>query len=120
MKHYFRDFTLILLTIVLASCASKQTYSPEAVGDAEQLYLEKQYSEAASAFNQQAAGATGTEHNLLLLRSVISHVKAGQLTRALQLFNSIQINEDDVIQKDLARLTRALSQSVMLKKYSFN
>ena len=107
MKHYFRYFTLMLLTIVLASCASKQTYSPEAVGDAEQLYLDKQYSEAASAFNQQAAGVTGTEQTLLLLRTVISHVKAGQLTQALQLFNSIQINEDDVVQKDLARLTRA-------------
>ncbi len=107
MKHYFKYIALLIITLILASCASKPGYSPDAVNDAEQLYLTKQYSEAALAFKQQASGTAGTEKTLLLLRAVIAYVKAEQLTQAVQLFHSIQINEHDLKQADLARLTRA-------------
>ncbi len=107
MTHYFKYLTLIFISLVLASCASKQGYSPDAVNDAEQLYLSKQYSEAALAFNQQARGAAGTTQVILKLRAVIAFVKANQLTQAVQLFDSIQINANELKQSDLARLTRA-------------
>ncbi|GMR15756.1 MAG: penicillin-binding protein activator [Gammaproteobacteria bacterium] len=107
MTHYFKYLALIFISIVLASCATKQGYSPDAVNDAEQLYLSKQYNEAALAFNQQARGAAGTTQVILKLRAVIAFVKANQLTQAVQLFDSIRINENDLKQTDLARLTRA-------------
>ena len=107
MTHYFKHISILLITLLLASCASKQTYSPEAVGDAEKLYQDNQFSEAALAFNQQALGTVGTEKTLLLLKSVIAQVKAEQLTLAVQLFNTIKINENDLKQNELARLTRA-------------
>lgn len=107
MKHYFRLFALSLIALILASCATKPGYSPQGVSDAEQLYLSNQYAEAAIAFNQQASGATGKEKTILLLRTVIAYVRANQLTQALQLFQSIKINQNDIQQKDLARLTRA-------------
>ena len=72
-----------------------------------QLYYAKQYAEAAASFNQQASDSAGTEQTLLLLQAVISYVKAEQLTQAVQLFKSIQVNESNVKQTDLARLTRA-------------
>jgi len=107
MKHYFKFFALITLTIILASCASKPGYSPDAMGEAEQLYLSKQYAEAAIAFNQQANDAVGTEQALLVLRAIISYVKADQLTQAVQLFHSLHINESILKVSNLARLTRA-------------
>ena len=107
MKHYFKFFTLISITLILASCASKPAISPEGLSEAEHLYLTKQYTEAATAFNQQASGATGKEQTILLLQAVISFVKAEQLTQAVQLFHSIHINEKDFKQAGIARLTRA-------------
>ena len=107
MKHSFKFIALFIITLILASCASKPSYSPEAVNNAEELYLTKQYTEAALAFNQQASGTAGTEQTLLLLRAVIAYVKAEQLTQAVQIFHAIQINENDKKQYDLARLTRA-------------
>jgi len=107
MKHYFKFITLAIFTLILASCASKPTYYPDGLSDAEQLYLEKQYIEAAAAFNQEANSATGTQQTLLLLRTVIAYVKAEQLTQAVQLFHSIQLNENDAKQESLIRLTRA-------------
>ena len=107
MNHYFRYFTLFAIVLILASCASKPQYSPQGVSEAEQFYLTKQYTQAALAFKQQANGTTGTEQNVLLLRAVISYAKAEQLTLALQLFNSIQINENDLKQASVARLTHA-------------
>ena len=107
MNHYFRYITLFIIVLILASCASKPRYSPQGVSEAEQLYLTKQYTQAALAFKQQANGTSGTEQNILRLRAVISYAKAEQLTLALQLFNSIQINENDLKQASIARLTRA-------------
>lgn len=107
MTHYFKHFTLILIALIVTSCASKQGYSPDAVNDAEQLYLSKQYGEAALAFNQQASGTVGTTQIILKLRAVIAFVKANQLTQAVQLFDSIRINENNLKQTELARLTRA-------------
>jgi outer membrane PBP1 activator LpoA protein len=107
MKHYFKYIALFTIALVIASCASKPSYSPDAVSAAEQLYLTKQYTEAAISFNQQANATTGTEQSLLLLRAVIAYVQAEQLTQAVQLFHSITINENDSKQSHLARLTRA-------------
>lgn len=107
MTHYFKYLTLIFIALILASCASKPGYSPDAVNDAEQLYLTQQYNEAALAFSQQASGSVGTPQTQLKLRAVIAFVKADQLTQAVQLFESIQIDENDLKQKDLSRLTRA-------------
>ena len=107
MKHYFKFFALIGITLILASCASKPGYSPDAVSEAEQLYLSKQYAEAAIAFNQQASDTVGTEQALLVLRAIISYVKADQLTQAVQLFHSLHINESILKVSNLARLTRA-------------
>lgn len=107
MKHYFKFIALITITLILASCASKPGISPEGLTEAEQLYLSKQYTEAANAFNQEASDTTGKKQTLLLLRAVIAFVKAEQLTPALQLFHSIKINGRDLQQTNLARLTRA-------------
>ena len=107
MKSFFKYIALSIFTLILASCASKPGYSPEAVNNAEELYLSNQYAEAAAAFNQQASGAAGTGQTLLLLRAIIAYVKAEQLIQAVQIFNTIQINENDKKQYDLARLTRA-------------
>ena len=107
MTHYFKFIALTIITLILASCAGKPSYSPEGASEAEQLYLSNQYADAATAFNQQASGSTGKEQTLLLMRAVISYIKAEQLPQALQLFQSIEINENDIKQKDLARLTRA-------------
>ena len=107
MKHYFKFFALIGITLILASCASKPGYSPDAVSEADQLYLSKQYAEAAIAFNQQASGAVGTEQALLVLRAIISYVKADQLTQAVQLLHSLHINENILKVSNLARLARA-------------
>lgn len=108
MNQFFKFIALFTITLILSSCAGKPTsYSPEATSDAEQLYYAKQYAEAAASFNQQASNSAGTEQTLLLLQAVISYVKAEQLTQALQLFNSIKINESNLKQSDLARLTRA-------------
>ena len=108
MKYYFKFTALIFIAFVLTSCAGgKQTYSPQAVNEAEQLYQTKQYTEAALAFNRQANSTVGPERTLLLLRAVISYVKANKLTQAVQLLHSIKINENDLRQASLARLTRA-------------
>ena len=108
MNHFLKFIALFTITLILASCAGKPTsYSPDATSDAEQLYYSKQYAEAAVSFNQQANNSAGTEKTLLLLQSVISYVKAEQLTQAVQLFNSINIDERILKQADLARLTRA-------------
>jgi len=107
MTHYFKFIALSIFALILASCAGKPSYSPGAVSEAENLYLQKQYAEAAIAFNQQASGTTGTEQDLLLLRTVISYVKADQLTQAVQLFQSLKINENILKISNLARLTRA-------------
>lgn len=107
MKSFSKYIAFSIITLLLASCASQQSYSPSAVDDAEQLYITKQYAEAAVAFNQQANGTAGSEKTLLLLRSVIAYLKAEQFTQAVQLFHAIQINENDKKQSDLARLTRA-------------
>ena len=107
MKHNYKLIVLSIITLILASCAGKPTYSPEGVSEAEQLYLSTQYAEAAIAFNQQASATTGREQKLLLMRAVIAYVKAEQLPQALQLFQSIKINQNDIKQKNLARLTRA-------------
>jgi len=107
MKHYFKFFALIGITLILANCASKPGYSPDAVSEADQLYLSKQYAEAAIAFNQQASDTVGTEQALLVLRAIISYVKADQLTQAVQLFHSLHINESILKVSNLARLTRA-------------
>lgn len=108
MNPFFKYIALSSTAlIILASCAGKQSYSPEAVNDAEQLYLTKQYAEAALAFNQQANSTAGTEQILLLLRTVIAYIKAEQLTQAVQLFHTIQVDESNIKQSDLLRLTRA-------------
>ncbi|MDH5368732.1 MAG: penicillin-binding protein activator, partial [Gammaproteobacteria bacterium] len=108
MKHYFRFIILISITLILASCASKPAREAgQADNYAEELYQINKYVEAAAAFNKLARDATGTDQTLFLLRAVIATVKADQLTQALQLFNSIQINEADLKQTSLARLTRA-------------
>jgi uncharacterized protein len=108
MNQFFKFIALFTITLILASCAGKPArYSPGATSDAEQLYFSQQYAEAAISFSQQANDTVGTEQNLLLLQAVIAYVKAEQLTHALQLFNSIQINESNLKQSDLARLTRA-------------
>jgi outer membrane PBP1 activator LpoA protein len=107
MKHYFKFFALFIITLILASCATKPQYSPEGVSEAEQLYLTKQYAEAAIAFNQQANSTSDAKQTLLLLRAVIAYVKAEQLTRAVQLYHSIQIDENDLQQTSLSRLTNA-------------
>lgn len=107
MKPFLKYIALALTALILASCASKQSYSPSAVNDAEELYLNSQYIEAASAFQQQSNGAVGTEKITLLLRSVIAYLKAGLFTQAVQLFQTIQIDENNIKQNDLARLTRA-------------
>ena len=108
MKHYFRFIMLISITLILASCASKPAREAgQADNYAEELYQINKYVEAAAAFNKLARDATGTDQTLFLLRAVIATVKADQLTQALQLFNSIQINEADLKQTSLARLTRA-------------
>ncbi len=107
MKHFYKFIALSIITLILASCASKPGYTPEGASDAELLYLNKQYSAAALSFNQQANNTAGTEQNLLRLRAVIAYVKADQLTKAVQLFQTIDINEADIKQADLARLTRA-------------
>jgi outer membrane PBP1 activator LpoA protein len=107
MKHYFKFFALFIITLILASCATKPQYSPEGVSEAEQLYLTKQYAEAAVAFNQQANSTSGTKQTLLLLRAVIAYVKAEQLTRAVQLYHSIQIDENNLQQTSLSHLTNA-------------
>lgn len=107
MKPFFKYIALSITALILASCAGKPSYSPSAVSDAEQLYIAKQYSEAALAFNQQANVAIGGEQTILLLRSVIAYLKAEQFTQAVQLFYTIPVNENDKKQTDLARLTRA-------------
>ena len=107
MKYFFKFIALFTITLILASCAGKPSYSPSAVNDAEQLYLNNQYAESALAFSQQADGAVGTEQTTLLLRSVIAYLKAEQFTQAVQLFQTISIDETDKKQSDLARLTRA-------------
>ena len=107
MKHIFKFIALFTITLILASCASKPSYTPEGASDAELLYHNKQYSEAAISFNQQANSTAGTEQTLLRLRAVIAYVKAEQLTQAVQLFQTIEIDEANIKQADLARLTRA-------------
>lgn len=107
MKHFLKYIALSAIAITLASCAGKPSYSPSAVNDAEQLYLNNQYTEAALAFNQQANGAVGTEQTTLLLQTVIAYLRAEQFTQAVQLFQTIPIDESDKKQSDLARLTRA-------------
>ena len=107
MTHYFKLIALSLFALILASCAGKPSYSPDAVSEAEGLYLQKQYADAAIAFNQQASGTTGAEQDLLILRAVISYVKADQLPQAVQLFHSLQLNENILKVSNLARLTRA-------------
>ena len=107
MKQYFKIISLAAVALVLASCATKPAYSPEAINDAENLYLTDQYAEAAKAFQQQADGAAGAERNLLLLRTVIAYTRAGQLPQALKLFHSITIDIYDDKQTSLERLTRA-------------
>lgn len=107
MKSFSKYIAFSIITLLLASCASKQSYSPSAVDDAEQLYITKQYAEAAIAFNQQANDTAGSEKTLLLLRSVIAYLKAEQFTQAVQLFHTLQIDYNDKKQSDLARLTRA-------------
>ena len=107
MTHYFKFIALTIFALILASCASKPGYYPEAVSEADGLYQQKEYAEAAIAFNQQASGSTGTEQDLLILRAVISYVKANQLTQAVQLFHSLKINENILKVSNLARLTRA-------------
>ena len=107
MTHYFKLIALSLFALILASCAGKPSYSPDAVSEAETLYLQKQYAEAAIAFNQQASGTTGAEQDLLILRAVISYIKDDQLPQAVQLFNSLQLNEKILKVSNLARLTRA-------------
>ena len=71
MKHNFKLIALSLITLILASCAGKPTYSPEGVSEAEQLYITKQYAEAAVAYNQQASGATSGKEQKLLFDHVI-------------------------------------------------
>ena len=107
MNHYFKTIALLLISLILANCATKPGYSPEAINEAEQLYLAEQYNEAALAFSQQASGAAGAEKNILLLRTVIAYVKGEQLTQGVQLFHTIQINEKDKKQTEILRLTLA-------------
>ena len=107
MKYYLKYTLLAIITILLSSCASQQKYSPQAVSDAEELYITKHYAEAAAAFKQQASGTAGTEKNILLLRSVIASVRAKQLSQAVQLLHTIPVNENDLTQASLARITRA-------------
>ena len=107
MKSNFKLIALSLIALILASCAGKPTYSPEGVSNAEALYINKKFAEAATAFNQQASATTGKEQTLLLLRAVMAYVKAEQLNQALQLFETIKVNENEIKQRNYARLTRA-------------
>jgi hypothetical protein len=108
MKYYFKFTALIIIAFVLASCAAdKPKYSLQAVNEAQELYQAEKYSEAALAFTQQANSTAGPEKNLLLLRAVISYVKANKLTPAIQLFHSIKINNNDLKQTSLTHLARA-------------
>lgn len=107
MKHNLKFIYLILLTLVLASCATKTGYGPGELNEADELYLSRQYVEAALSFKEQADDSKGSQRIQFLLRSVISLIKAEQLTQAVQLFQSIQINNNDRKQTSLARLTRA-------------
>ena len=107
MNQYFKFITLGIISLLLASCASQQGYSPQAVNEAEELYQAERYDEAALAFNQQANSTAGTQQTLLLLRAVIAYVKAEKLTPAIQLLHSIPVNENDLKQTSLARLARA-------------
>ena len=107
MKLFLKYIALSAIAITLASCAGKPSYSPSAVNDAEQLYLNNQYTEAALAFNQQANGTVGTQQTTLLLQAVIAYLRAEQFAQAVQLFQTIPIDESDKKQSDLARLTRA-------------
>lgn len=114
MNPFFKFITFTFISLLLAnllvSCAGPQgNYASQggADSDADELYQEKQYAKAATAFTQQAKDAVGPEHNLLLLRAVISYVKANQLAQAIKIFRSLQINEQDSKQQSLAHLTRA-------------
>ena len=110
MKYSFKFISLFIITLILASCAGKPSYSPSqtvSFSDAEEFYFSKQYTEAALSFTEQASETAGTQKIQFLLQAVISFVKADQLTQAVQLFQTIQINEQNTKQSDLAHLTRA-------------
>jgi outer membrane PBP1 activator LpoA protein len=107
MKHYFKIITLAGVALILASCATQPDYSPKGVSNAEELYLAHEYADAAKAFKQQADGATGSERNILLLRTVIAYIKAEQLPQAVKIFHSFLINKTDARESSLERLTRA-------------
>ncbi len=109
MTHYFKFITLILLTLLLASCATPPGGVSKGEGEteAEYLYNSRQYVEAAAAFREQASNAAGTEQIVLLSRAAIAHVRAAQLQQAITLLNSLEINERDKRQTDAYRLAQA-------------
>lgn len=107
MKHYFKIIILAAITLFLANCATQPGYTPKGVSNAEELYSAHEYAEAAKAFKQQADGATGSERNILLLRTVIAYIKAEQLPQAVKIFHSFLINKSDAKETSLERLTRA-------------
>ena len=114
MNQFFKFITFTLISLLLAnflvSCAGPRGNYTSPGGpssEADELYQTKQYNEAALAFRQQAKDTVGSEHNLFLLRAVISYVKASQLPQAIKLYRTIQINEQDLKQKSLAHLAKA-------------
>lgn len=107
MKVNQRLIAIIITTILLTSCATKPGEKPATTSDADALYQQGDFSNASQGFLEQAESTAGTEKVLLRLRAVISLVQDEKLPQAIQLFETVVINENDPRQAELTRLTRA-------------
>lgn len=108
MDKYFKITSLFFITLLLISCAGKTPVSPDSsAGNGEILMQQKEFIAAAEEFQRQAKATAGTEKNIFLLRAVTAYIKAELKPKAVQLFEQIQINEHDIKQSAIARLTQA-------------
>ena len=88
-------FLLALAIFVLASCASVPRLTKQALNDAEQQFLQANYTEAARMFTALSAQASANLRTELRLRAASAMAKANLIPQARATINDVEIDKSN-------------------------
>jgi len=103
----FRRFLLAILVLGLAACASVPRLSKRALNEAEQQFLQGNYTEAARQFTALSAQASANLRTELRLRAASAMAKANLIPQARETLGDVEIQKRNLHQIFLYHLAEA-------------
>lgn len=101
-------YLTFLVALIMAGCAGgPQPVGPVSLNNAEQLFAQGQFDDAANQFRELSGQASAAEQNSLLLRAVSAMARAEKTLQAHQLLNTIDVNVLNEQDYFLYKLTQA-------------